>query len=60
MPEATGVRPGTLHLYREPAPGSGTGIAGAAACTPQSEVSGIFPEPDGQTGNGAVARDWIS
>ena len=45
---------------REPAPGSGTDIAGAAACTPQSEVSGIFPEPDGQTGNGAVARDWIS
>lgn len=55
-----GVRPGTLHLYREPAPGSGTDIAGAAACTPQSEVSCIFPEPDGQTGNGAVARDWIS
>lgn len=41
-------------------PGSGSDIAGAAACTPQSEVSSIFPEPDGQTGNGAVARDWIS
>ncbi len=43
-------------LPRDPAPM----IAGAAACTPQSEVSCIFPEPDGQTGNGAVARDWIS
>ncbi|STG83971.1 putative RepFIB replication protein A [Escherichia coli] len=42
-------------LPRDPAP-----ISLAAACTPQSEVSCIFPEPDGQTGNGAVARDWIS
>ena len=33
-----------LYIYREPAPGSGTGIAGTAACPPQSEVSLYFPQ----------------
>lgn len=42
-------------LPRDPAP-----ISLARLRAPQSEVSCIFPEPDGQTGNGAAARDWIS